>query len=214
MRIIEVFTSIQGEGVHTGVPMHFVRFAGCNLRCVGCDTPRAHDGDAGKSMESIEVIELINKHEHPKVKWVCFTGGEPVLQQDEWSELTRMLQEREYKLSMETNGTLWMSSYLLQRFDWICVSPKTDDVRELPLIPHAHEIKFLLRHTQTFSTFNEFGRILRVTRSLNQSAVISIQPWLVDIDERDHSTLSLAFGFVKHFGVRLSLQTHKMIGVP
>lgn len=76
MKVIEIFTSLQGEGVLMGTPTTFVRFEGCNLDCQWCDTKYAREG--GREMTPHQVLDEV---EERNVPFVCLTGGEPMLQE-------------------------------------------------------------------------------------------------------------------------------------
>src|SRR5438105_4163145 len=76
LRIAEIFTSIQGEGIWVGTPSTFVRVSGCNLRCVWCDTPYASWSPEGPVVDLAEVIGQVEK---AGVRHVVLTGGEPML---------------------------------------------------------------------------------------------------------------------------------------
>lgn len=116
----EVFTSIQGEGIFCGARQTFVRFAGCNLRCLYCDTPAAVNVDpAFCSVESepgsgvFEDIrnpvsaELVAAEcERLGAPEVALTGGEPLVQPAFASALMRLLRTRGFRTYLETNGTL------------------------------------------------------------------------------------------------------------
>ncbi len=77
MKINEIFYSLQGEGMWTGLPNIFVRTTGCNLRCSFCDTKYAYQD--GKEMNIKEIVNHINKY---NCKYICITGGEPLIQND------------------------------------------------------------------------------------------------------------------------------------
>ena len=99
LKINEIFYSIQGETTYVGLPTVFVRLTACNLRCTYCDTKYSYyEGDM-KTHESL--IEEIASH---KAKYVCITGGEPLLQK-EVHPLMKDLCDRGYKLSLETSGS-------------------------------------------------------------------------------------------------------------
>ena len=98
MRVTEIFFSIQGESTHAGKPCVFVRFTGCDLRCGYCDTEYAFYG--GTSMSRAEVLAEVQKH---PAKFVCVTGGEPVLQKD-LPEFLQELLDAGYEVSLETHG--------------------------------------------------------------------------------------------------------------
>ena len=98
MRVTEIFFSIQGESTHAGKPCVFVRFTGCDLRCQYCDTEYAFYG--GRAMTRAEILAEVEKH---PARFVCLTGGEPVLQK-ELPELAQDLLDRGYEVSIETHG--------------------------------------------------------------------------------------------------------------
>ncbi|MCM8762161.1 MAG: 7-carboxy-7-deazaguanine synthase QueE [Candidatus Omnitrophica bacterium] len=113
--VCEVFYSLQGEGLLQGLPMIFIRLAGCNLMCEFCDTKYARDKGEKKDLR-----EIIKETEKYPAKWVCITGGEPFLQK--LSPLLDALKKREYNVSVETNGTIWQDI----KPDWLTVSPKRE----------------------------------------------------------------------------------------
>ncbi len=119
MKVSEIFASIQGEGRIMGMPAAFVRLAGCNLNCEWCDTKYAWN--VGKEMTVDEIVSEVNKI---GLKDVVITGGEPLVQIDELSELVSKLYELGYVLHIETNGTIAMPREMESRFLLITVSPK------------------------------------------------------------------------------------------
>ncbi|MEQ1932638.1 MAG: 7-carboxy-7-deazaguanine synthase QueE [Fimbriimonadaceae bacterium] len=100
LRIAEIFTSIQGEGMWVGQPSTFVRISGCNLRCVWCDTPYASWNPEGPVL-SIDAIFAQVKCEH-----VVVTGGEPMLF-DGTEELVWALSNAGHTITIETAGTIY-----------------------------------------------------------------------------------------------------------
>ena len=101
MRVFEVFRSLQGETTRVGVPMDFVRLAGCDLRCAYCDTPEARDPAAGRAMTVAEVVASLPS---PALPWVMVTGGEPMLQVEEVNALVEALTDGGRKVLVETSG--------------------------------------------------------------------------------------------------------------
>jgi len=100
MKVNEMFTSIQGEGIYIGIPMFFIRLTGCNLRCEWCDTEYAfYEG------EEMDIDSILKKVEESGMDWICITGGEPLLQNEVY-ELIDVLLRREYKVLLETNGSI------------------------------------------------------------------------------------------------------------
>ena len=208
--IKEIFYSIQGEGFYSGRPAVFCRFAGCNLWSgkeadrekavckfcdtdfVGCDGPEG--GQFSTPAELVRRIEKLwpkgnMKSVRPLV--VC-TGGEPLLQLD--AEVISALHEKGWEVAVETNGTLLPPPGV----DWICVSPKAgaelllQSGQELKLVfpqPGAEPEKYVMMDFQHFF----------------------LQP--MDSKYRDMNT-RLALEYVlTHPQWRLSLQTHKILGV-
>ena len=90
MRVFDIFRSIQGEGTRAGVPMDFVRLAGCDLACAYCDTPAARDPAAGCDMTVAEVLAALPQ---PGLECVEITGGEPMLHLEETNALIAALVE-------------------------------------------------------------------------------------------------------------------------
>jgi 7-carboxy-7-deazaguanine synthase len=102
MRICEFFGSIQGEGLMIGAPTYFIRTAGCNLRCVWCDTAYAWEGGTEISVD--EIIEMAGDARN-----ICLTGGEPMLQKDAPELLERLLAAGK-RIVVETNGSVDISA--------------------------------------------------------------------------------------------------------
>jgi 7-carboxy-7-deazaguanine synthase len=114
MRLIEIFYSIQGEGPAMGRPVTFVRLAGCNLRCQGCDT------DDRPCLE-LSVLDVLGRIQG---KRVVITGGEPTLQMEELSELISRLHSRGKEIHIESNGTNLIPEDILEKIHYAVVSPK------------------------------------------------------------------------------------------
>jgi hypothetical protein len=106
LRLVEIFDSLQGEGYWTGVPMTFVRLAGCNaaevgLECVRwCDTPDSWTAESGEELGIPAILERV------RLPRLCLTGGEPLLQAEGVAALVAQAQFRGVKVHLETNGTL------------------------------------------------------------------------------------------------------------
>lgn len=132
IHIKEIFYSLKGEGVYTGTPMAFVRFAGCNLKCSFCDTNH-------QASEVLPIDAIVARVKKFPTKRVVITGGEPLLQ-DEYIQLCDLLHREGYQIHLETNGTLF--NVELSCFDWIAVSPKTRELNPT-LMFSANEVKFL-----------------------------------------------------------------------
>jgi 7-carboxy-7-deazaguanine synthase len=102
MLISEIFYSVQGEGLLTGVPSVFVRTSGCNLRCVWCDTPYASWNPEGQEMSVEEVVAEVEKY---PARHCVLTGGEPMIARG-IRDLAGALAKKNYHITIETAGTV------------------------------------------------------------------------------------------------------------
>src|SRR5580765_5307301 len=109
MRLLELYTTVQGEGPNVGKRTTFVRFAGCNFRCPGwpCDTPYSIEPSIWrKEMETIEAHALVYRVKELDPTHVCITGGEPLTQpKDELEVLFKELRNEGYTIDIFTNGS-------------------------------------------------------------------------------------------------------------
>ena len=104
-RVVEIFRSLQGEGIYLGEPMTFIRFYGCNLSCDYCDTQYAGDESNANEMSVEQVVNAV-KRETQSGEYVSLTGGEPLLRADFILEIAPALKEAGFRIYLETNGTL------------------------------------------------------------------------------------------------------------
>ncbi len=103
MKISEVFSSIQGEGILAGVPSLFIRTSGCNLRCHWCDTPYTSWEPEGDDWPVDRIVDWVKQH--PSYRHVVLTGGEPMIQ-PELPHLARQLDDLGLHITVETAGTI------------------------------------------------------------------------------------------------------------
>ncbi|MBC7119681.1 MAG: 7-carboxy-7-deazaguanine synthase QueE [Methanobacteriaceae archaeon] len=101
--IMEVFSSIQGEGLLVGCRQIFIRFAGCNLNCRYCDTPESRNPQMGEPTSIQDLKSRIEELETPDLHSISLTGGEPLLYAD---FIKNLLHVTDYKSLLETNGSL------------------------------------------------------------------------------------------------------------
>jgi len=143
MKINEMFESIQGEGPLTGVRSIFVRTHGCNLACPWCDTKYAWDGRNYMEMTIGQIVDYVMRA--PGISHVVITGGEPTIQMGELVELSRILREQGWHVTLETNGVIMADP---KDFDLVMVSPKdlttADDWLESVLQSKNVEYKFVV----------------------------------------------------------------------
>lgn len=205
----EIFYTLQGEGANTGRPAVFCRFAGCNLWtgreqdreaaiCQFCDTDFVGtDGPGGGRFPTAEALAGAIAEAWPagstERRFVVCTGGEPLLQLD--SGLIATLHQAGFEVAVETNGTLRPPEGL----DWLCVSPKAGT--EL-LIRSGDELKLV---------FPQPGADPAEFESLDFRHFF-LQP--MDGPDRDANTAAALQYCLTHPRWRLSLQTHKLLGIP
>ena len=194
MKINEIFYSLQGEGHWTGTPAVFIRFSGCNLHCDFCDT----EHNSGQELSVDEIISEASKY--PTLH-IIFTGGEPTLQ------LTRSLVDRLHQLGkylhIETNGTLPLPDGLDKTIDWITVSPKDAPVK----IQRIDELKVIFHGAgQNMASFD--------TLPVTHADCRYLQPCDVNNPDSNARIIADTIDYIKqHPKWRLSLQTHKLLGI-
>ncbi|HEV2576897.1 MAG TPA: 7-carboxy-7-deazaguanine synthase [Acidobacteriaceae bacterium] len=203
----EIFYTLQGEGMNAGRAAVFCRFSGCNLWsgreqdreqavCQFCDTDFfGTDGDGGGKFASAEELANAVAEKWPKnaggQRFVVCTGGEPLLQLD--AALIAALHERGFWIAVETNGTIAVP----EGVDWVCVSPKAN---ARLVVTRGDELKVVYPQETDPNEYLKLG-----------FKHFFIQP----MDGPDSkASLAAAIDFCQQNPVwRLSLQTHKMIGI-
>jgi 7-carboxy-7-deazaguanine synthase len=203
----EIFYTLQGEGANAGRAAVFCRFAGCNLwsgreqdrataQCLFCDTDFVGtDGSGGgRFADAATLADACRAVAEPAgASFVVLTGGEPMLQVD--APLIDALHASGFEIAIETNGTLPVAPGL----DWICVSPKAGTELKQRT---GHELKLV---------YPQDGLAPETLEGLAFTHRF-LQP--MDGPDRDRNT-ALAVAYCKaHPLWRLSLQTHKLIGIP
>jgi 7-carboxy-7-deazaguanine synthase (Cx14CxxC type) len=211
----ELFPTLQGEGAHCGRAAIFCRFAGCNLWsgreedraraiCQFCDTDFVgSDGAGGGKFEY--AIDLANAIERawnstlagPQQRYVVFTGGEPLLQLD--TPLIDVLHQKGFEVAIETNGTIKVPKGV----DWVCVSPKAGS--EL-IVLQADEIKLVVPQSGHHPLETVLARFEKMDYRHR-----FLQPMDgIDLSKNTELAVSLC---QKRPLWRLSLQSHKLIGI-
>lgn len=219
LRIKEAFYTLQGEGARSGRASVFIRFSKCNLWngkesgraaavCQFCDTDIVGiDGENGGEYSAAELLDLAKRLWAPDSEdgsskgtpYVVFTGGEPALQLTE--ELVQSFKDAGFETAVESNGTL----PLPENLDWICVSPKGQSE---VVISHCNELKMVFPQTDLapsdvthiqadhyfLSPMAEYG-------TDNQGTIV-----------REHMASATQY-CLDHPIWRMSLQTHKLLGI-
>ena len=205
----EAFYTLQGEGFHTGRPAVFLRFSGCNLWsgreqhrdeavCKFCDTDFVGtDGRGGGKFESPqELAEHVDQFwPGGPNKYVVCTGGEPLLQLD--TPLIEAFHDKGIEIAIESNGTIAAPAGI----DWICVSPKAN----APLVQQTgNELKLVYPQKEKEASPELFEEL--------DFEHLSLQP-LQDKNWEENTQTAIRY-CLEHPRWRLSLQTHKYLGIP
>lgn len=213
----EVFESIQGEATYTGTPSVFIRLQGCPVGCAFCDTKhtwfteqdkvmsikpmlqKTEDTDGYAYMHIIDILGMLKNY---KARHIVLTGGEPCLY--DLTELTDVLVSHGYSVQIETSGTYPIKC---NPHTFITVSPKIGMAGQLPVLHGcylmASEIKFPVGKSADIVKLKE--EVLPYTGGNNNI-------WLQPLSQNKTAT-ALCVKEATDNGWRVSIQTHKFIGV-
>ena len=200
MKIVEVFYSIQGEGIHTGHSAVFIRLSGCNLKCPFCDTDYSRYTEMGTGT----IVDKVHEVAHGRPMIVVITGGEPFLQIDNGlQDLCYVLSNAGYKIEVETNGTIAIPDNLKKYLSWTSFSPKTP--RHKIQIKGCTSLKLLYPYLSgcDVSDYDNFPAVERFIQPISPPG------------EHNESYIFAAVAEVKKLGWpwRLGVQLHKIVGI-
>ncbi|KKZ11159.1 MAG: 7-carboxy-7-deazaguanine synthase [Candidatus Synechococcus spongiarum SP3] len=201
LRVMEQFHSIQGEGVHMGRSAVFLRLAGCNVGCPWCDTKTSWSAH-GHPLVPVE--RLVDTVRQAQPALVVITGGEP-LQQD-LTSLCQALVPLAIPRHLETSGVAPLSG----AFEWITLSPKRHRPPRPALLERCHELKVVIHEPADLDFAMAMAAACRTMgRSGSPPPQLCVQP-----GAGSATGARLAIHHVKQRPQwRLSLQTHKWLGV-
>jgi 7-carboxy-7-deazaguanine synthase len=207
----EIYYTLQGEGAHSGRPAVFLRFAGCNLWsgreehrdqsiCRFCDTQFVGvDGPGGGKFDSPqELVDAASKHWGASANgikpYVVCTGGEPLLQLD--TALIKAFHDAEFEIGVESNGTIPAPDGI----DWLCISPKgSAKLAQLS----GDELKLVFPQVEKSAQPPAFEHLA--------FQHFYLQP--MDSPKRDENTIRTIDYCKQHPRWKLSVQTHKYLGI-
>ncbi|WAF92300.1 7-carboxy-7-deazaguanine synthase QueE [Aeromonas hydrophila] len=218
--INEIFQTIQGEGVFTGLPAIFVRLQGCPVECPWCDTRHTWVVDPAREVGVQAVLDCSNESDGwskmgteqilasfqqlgYQARHVVITGGEPCLY--DLQDLSAALIEAGYQVQIETSGT---SEIQTHEQTWVTVSPKINMKGGLPVLVSALERANEIKHPVATERHVEELDALLATARLRENVVIALQP----ISQKPRATqLAMATCIARNW--RLSIQTHKYLDI-
>lgn len=209
--MVEIFDSIDGEGITAGCLATFIRLAGCNIRCGYCDTPYSLKKEDGREMTFTEIIERVkeigNKH-------VTLTGGEP-LWCDRVKTLIKAIINEGYRVNIETNGTLPIDPYtqlygVIITMDYKTLSSGMNGRMNFENLRRLRRVDVLKIVCQE----SDFGDIEQMLKTYRPRCKIFLSPIYGKIEP-----VKLV-EFAKHlrsegiYNVRVQVQLHKIIWKP
>lgn len=213
MRISELFTSIQGEGIYAGYSTSFVRFFGCPLRCVWCDTKYTWDDKSRfEELTTEDVLRFLLRRN--STRYVCITGGEPLAPYnvDDTIVLAERLEAFNRSISLETSGCFIIPELLLTTIDSIVWDVKlpgsgefeSNEFDQLWKLGEKDQIKFVIKGS---TDFEEARRVVKDYDLDTRCTVL----WSPVYKECDLSWLAEKVTALGGRNNKLSLQMHKQI---
>jgi organic radical activating enzyme len=206
----EVFATLQGEGAQAGSPAVFLRFAGCNLGyevCPWCDTDwvkAVYQDELEGTLARVRETAVAGFGGEKAGLLLVATGGEPSLQLDR--PLSDALRARGYRISMESNGARPVDRTLV---DWLTISPKQVEFAQ----KEGDELKLLFSGSAAPGITPDVAAVRRIAEGTRFNHYF-LQP--IDIPENGGPNFDEAIAAVMELGPpwRLSVQTHKVTGIP
>jgi 7-carboxy-7-deazaguanine synthase len=192
--IVETFHSVQGEGAWVGVSAFFIRLGGCDVYCPWCDQKESW---SARRYPQRSVIELIQEARTANPAIVIITGGEPLMHN--LDPLTQHLQQLGIRTHLETSGAHSYSGY----FDWVTFSPKSFKPPHPSIYNHINELKVVVAHPQDIQWAEQQAT------QIPAAALKYLQP---EWNSPQSQELVLKY-VLQHPEWRISLQTHKFLGV-
>ncbi|MDP3789331.1 MAG: 7-carboxy-7-deazaguanine synthase QueE [Candidatus Omnitrophota bacterium] len=225
--LIEIFSSMQGEGLFLGAKQIFVRFAGCNLTCSFCDTPKKA---VMKGLNTEEILKKIKDLEQKKGEHhsVSLTGGEPLLHTDFLKNLLPKLKRAGFKIYLETNGTLPEKlAEIIKYIDFIAMDFKLPSSTRVPALWEKHA-KFLeiARKKNVFvkavvtddTSEDDILRTMGLIKKADSRILLILQPVTTKQGGISAAAENRISGYLRLAGrdlenVRIIPQMHKVMGI-
>lgn len=229
LAVQEVFYTIQGEGPFSGVPAVFVRLAGCHLACTFCDTEFESNIDLRYTPTQVASLAWATTLTYAGVGLVVLTGGEPLRQS--CGDLVGGLLSRGFThVQIETAGNLWDASlahYISAGLVSLVCSPKTPMIHAM-ITRWCDHWKYVVTEGETDALDGlpsvptqknqppsaRPGRPWDARGPIGKSFTVWVSPCDSHIEWKNKANVAEAVRVAMRYGYRLSLQTHKMVGLP
>jgi len=198
--VVETFHSLQGEGIHGGRSAFFIRLGGCSVACSWCDTKHSWPAQAHPQRPEEDLAAEARSAAQAGAAFVVITGGEPL--HHNLDCLCNSLKPVGLPIHLETSGVDQLSGC----FDWICLSPKRHRPPSQELLTVCNELKVVVHEAADL----EFAVAMAAAANRGKNKpVLMLQP-----GANSKAGSSIAINYVMaHPAWRLSLQTHKWLGV-
>lgn len=194
--VMEQFYTIQGEGHYAGTAAYFIRLGGCDVGCVWCDVKESWDAEVHPR---ISVVELSETAAASGALCCVITGGEPAIY--DLTALTGALKDKGMRVHIETSA----AHPLRGSFDWVCISPKKFKFPLESEMKKADELKIVVFNKSDFEWAEQWAG------QVKSDCICLLQP---EWDKREAVTPMLVDYVKRCPNWKISLQTHKYLGVP
>ncbi len=210
MRICEIFTSLEGEGIRAGKVCTFIRTVGCNLRCSWCDTDYSYEG--GKEMSPEEILGSVPSD----ASLVTITGGEPLLQPvEEMEKVVKGLLARGIEVNFETNGSADFRPFLrdgvIITADYKLPSSRMTGKMDMDLLGRLRRcdvLKFVV------GTEDDIREMEGVIADLLPACHVFVSPVFGTMEPARLAEWLKGYGLKNRTDIRLQIQLHKVIWPP
>lgn len=194
--VVESFNTLQGEGFHAGVAAFFIRLGGCDIGCHWCDTKESWDAETHPQMKVEEIASILKKS---NTKVAVITGGEPVMYN--LGPITKSIKQLGVKTHIETSGAYPLTG----SWDWVCLSPKKNAPPVKSIYKRTNELKIIIHN------HDDFNWAERNAKKVEKECKLYLQP---EWGKSKKMIMEIKNYIEKYPNWRLSLQTHKYLGIP
>jgi organic radical activating enzyme len=194
--VMEEFYSLQGEGFNTGQAAYFIRIGGCDVGCKWCDVKESWNI---MNFPPVPTDDVVSRAAMQPAKAVVVTGGEPLLYNLDY--FCTQLRKAEIRTFLETSGSQSLSG----KWDWICLSPKTDAPPLMEIAEVANELKVVIHELNDFQWAEENAGII------NPECLLYLQP---EWSQHDLMMPHIIRYIMQNPKWRISLQSHKYMRIP
>jgi len=219
--MVEIFQTVEGEGLKAGFPTTFVRLYNCNLRCSWCDTVYSYAPHPPEFFATIEeIVEQVNQYDNPSI---CLTGGEPLMHGDKSLALIQALADQKgiEDIHIETNGAIDLTPFYSLREQFPNVKEKVRFIMDIKLSSSREKEKMVWGNFSLLSARDEikfvigskeeFGEASGIIEQYYQAGQLLFSPVWDVLAPADVVQMILSSPYKR---AKLSLQTHKYIWHP